>query len=80
MTNSGPITETRGNISEILDHVVETGEEYVITRHGKSVAVLLSYEEYESLVETINILSDESAMTALDEAANDIAAGRITER
>lgn len=80
MTNSGPITEARGNISEILDHVVETGEEYVITRHGKSVAVLLSYEEYESLVETINILSDEATMTALDEAAGDIAAGRLTER
>jgi antitoxin YefM len=78
MTNSGPITEARSNISEILDNVVETGEEYVITRHGKPIAVLLSYDEYDSLVETVNILSDDVAMAALAEADADIAAGRVT--
>lgn len=45
-----------------------TGSEWVITRHGRPVAVLLAYDEYESLVETLNILTDPDTMAALEEA------------
>lgn len=62
------LTEVRDNIKAIIDEVVSTATEYTITRHGKPVAVILSYEEYESLVETLNILSDDDAMDAIEEA------------
>lgn len=62
------LTEARDNLKAIVDEVVETGNEFTITRHGKPVAVILSYEEYESLVETLNILSDDDAMDAIEEA------------
>jgi len=32
------------------------------------VAVLLSHDEYESLIETLNILSDDDTMSAIAEA------------
>jgi len=62
------LTEVRDNIKAIIDEVVSTATEYTVTRHGKPVAVILSYEEYESLVETLNILSDDDAMDAIEEA------------
>ncbi|MEB4208756.1 type II toxin-antitoxin system Phd/YefM family antitoxin [Mycobacterium sp. 94-17] len=62
------LTEVRDNIKAIIDEVVTTATEYTITRHGKPVAVILSYEEYESLVETLNILSDDDAMDAIEDA------------
>ncbi|CPR04284.1 prevent-host-death family protein [Mycobacterium bohemicum DSM 44277] len=62
-----PLTEVRDNIKTIIDEVVETATEYTITRHGKPVAVILSFEEYESLVETLNILSDDDTMAAIAE-------------
>jgi antitoxin YefM len=62
------LTEVRDNIKTIIDEVVGTATEYTITRHGKPVAVILSYEEYESMVETLNILSDDDAMAAIEEA------------
>jgi antitoxin YefM len=65
---SVPLTEVRDNIKAIIDEVVSTATEYTVTRHGKPVAVILSYEEYESLVETLNILSDDDAMEAIEEA------------
>jgi hypothetical protein len=65
---SVPLTEVRDNIKAIIDEVVGTATEYTVTRHGKPVAVILSYEEYESLVETLNILSDDDAMEAIEEA------------
>jgi antitoxin YefM len=62
------LTEVRDNIKTIIDEVVDTATEYTVTRHGKPVAVILSYEEYESMVETLNILSDDDAMAAIEEA------------
>ena len=77
MTTTGPLTEVRDNLSEILDEVIATGQEYVITRHGRRVAVLLAIDEYEAMVETLNVLSDDETLDALAEAELDIAEGRV---
>jgi antitoxin YefM len=70
--NMAPLTEVRDNLREIVDDVVETGNVYTITRHGRPVAVVLSHDEYESLMETMNILSDNDAMAAIAEARGEI--------
>lgn len=69
-----PLTEVRDNIKAIIDEVVSTATEYTVTRHGKPVAVIMSYEEYESLVETLNILSDDDTMAAIEEAKAELEA------
>lgn len=74
-----PLTDARNRLSEIIDDVTETASEVVISRHGRPVAVVIGYEEYESLVETLNILADDTTMAALNEAERDLAAGRLTE-
>ena len=73
-----PLTEARNRLSEIVEDVTSTGSEFVISRHGRPAAVVLSYEEYESLLETLNILSDADTMSALAEAEADLAAGNLT--
>lgn len=72
MNNTGPLTEVRDKLREVVDTVVETGTEYTITRHGKPVAVVLGYDEYEALVETMNILSDDATMSAIREGEADL--------
>ncbi len=71
--NTAPLTEVRDNLREIVDDVVETGNVYTITRHGRPVAVVLSHDEYESLIETMNILADSSAMEAIAEGESEAA-------
>ena len=39
----------------------------------------MGYEDYESLIETLNILSDTETMKALAEAEDDLAAGNLVE-
>jgi len=68
-----PLTELRDKLSEVVDEVVTTSAEYVITRHGRPVAVVLNYDEYESMVETLNILSDGETMAAIAEGDADLA-------
>ena len=74
MTTS-PLTEVRDNLSEIIDSVATTGEEWVVTRHGRPVAVILSYDEYESLIETVNVLSDDDTVSAIAEGLTDLDGG-----
>ena len=76
--NTAPVTEVRDKIADIVDDVATTGTEWVITRHGKPVAVMLSIDEYESLIESLNILSDDETMSAIDEATADINDGRVS--
>lgn len=72
-----PLTQARNRLSEIVDEVTATGSEFVITLHGKPAAVVMGYEDYESLIETLNILSDTETMKALTEAEDDLAAERL---
>ena len=74
-----PLTDARNRLSEIVDEVTTTGSELTITKHGRPVAVVIGYDDYESLIETLNILSDPEAMTALAEAENDLTAGNLVE-
>ena len=74
-----PLTEARNRLSEIVDEVASTGSELVITLHGKPTAVIMGYEDYKSLIETLNILSDRDTMKALAEAEDDLAAERIVD-
>ena len=72
-----PLTEARSRLSEIVDEVASTGSAIEISRHGRPVAVVVGYEEYESLLETLNILTDEATMNAIAEAERDVAAGDL---
>jgi antitoxin YefM len=71
VNNAAPFTEVRDRLREILDDVTTTGNQYTITRHGRPVAVIVSAEEYDSLIETLNILSDPDAMAAIAEGESE---------
>ena len=53
----------------------ELGEEVVITRSGRPRGVLLSFEEYEGLLETLEILADQELTKAIAKGLEEEAAG-----
>lgn len=70
-------TEARERFSTLLDELEESGGDFTITRHGRPVAVLVAVDEYEALIETLNVLSDDDTMAALAEAEADVADGHV---
>ena len=62
--NSGPLTEVRDNLREVVDSKVveQTGNEFVITRRGKPVAVVLGLMMH-TRPETVS--DDDAAMAAI---------------
>ena len=53
-----PLSEFRANAAAFVQKVRKTKRPLVITQHGKSSAVLLDVEEYEYLIEKIELLQD----------------------
>lgn len=52
-------SESRAKYAETLDSVVNDREEVVITRAGHDPVVIVSLDEYESLVETVYLRSND---------------------
>jgi antitoxin YefM len=53
-----PLSEFRANAAAFVQQVRETRKPLVLTQHGKSAAVLLDVEEYERLIERLELLED----------------------
>lgn len=72
-----PFTDARNRLSELIDEVERTHERVEITRHGHSVAVLVSPDDLAALEETVEVLSSPEAMRQLAESRAAIAAGDV---
>ncbi|MCM2315645.1 MAG: type II toxin-antitoxin system Phd/YefM family antitoxin [Thermoanaerobaculia bacterium] len=53
-----PVSEFRANAAELIEQVRNTGRPLVLTQRGHSAAVVLDVEEYEHLLEEIELLRD----------------------
>lgn len=65
-----PVAEARDHFSALITSVETTHEKVVITRNGRPVAVIIATDVYESMVETIDVLSDPDIAEAVREAAD----------
>jgi prevent-host-death family protein len=61
----------------VIDDVAGTHERVTVTKNGSPVAVILAVEDFDSLLETLEILSDRSAVADIREAEQQMAQGQI---
>jgi prevent-host-death family protein len=72
------LTELRPRLSELVQRAHERFDRFMITRRGRVEAVLLSSEEFEGLLETLEMLSDDELVGRLAEADRELAEDRGT--
>lgn len=53
-----PVTALRPRLLQCVSRAEKLGQEYVITKNGKPSAVIINFNDWESLKETRAILSD----------------------
>lgn len=63
-------------MSRLVDEAVTTHARFDITRNGKRAAVLMGADDYDSLVETLDVLGDAGLVRDIQKGLNDIEAGR----
>jgi prevent-host-death family protein len=76
MTITVPLTELRPNLPKIMDRLSKYFDRCIVTRHGKPEAVILAEEDYESLLETLDILSDQKLMKDIKKAQQGLKKGK----
>jgi len=72
-----PASKAKTHFSELLKRIREHHESFAITHRGKIEGVLISIEEYESLIETLEILSDRELMESINRGLKDEKKGRL---
>jgi prevent-host-death family protein len=56
------LSEVKTRLPELVTKVEARDEQIIVTRHGKPAAVIVSYDEFERLRETLDVLSDPGMM------------------
>ncbi len=69
------ITEARNKFMKLPDQAAKD-QVIAVTRRNKEVMAVLSWELYEGLLETLEILSDPMLMNHLKKGIEDVKAGR----
>jgi len=69
------ISEIREQITRLPERFEEDPEAVAVTRHGKPVMAILPWELYESIMETLEVMSDEELMAAFRQGVKELADG-----
>jgi prevent-host-death family protein len=71
-----PVAEARQNFSALVDEAVATHQRVLVTRNGVPVVWMIADEDFESIMETLDVLADAAAMQDIAQSRVDAAAGR----
>jgi prevent-host-death family protein len=71
------LAAVKAHFSKVIDDVAGTHERVTVTKNGSPVAVILAVEDFDSLLETLEILSDRSAVADIREAEQQMAQGQV---
>ncbi len=72
-----PITKVKRELLDIIKAMEEEYATITVTRNGEPVGVMMTPERYESLLETIEILSDKKILRALKSSQKDFESDKV---
>ncbi len=72
-----PMSTFRDGLAGFLDRVEQQHDRVVITRNGRTAAVLISAEDLEAMEETISVLGDPEALAEIREADEAYRSGEV---
>ncbi|SRR6266568_6638653 len=76
MTKTVPISEARDNLPDLVEKAGRLRTRFIITRHGKPDAVLMGHDEFESWLETLEVLTSREEFQSIRDGLADLGAGR----
>lgn len=71
------LAEAQANLSKLVESAVTTHEWLEVTRNGDRVAVLIGADDYNSLLETLDILSNPDEVAAIRAGLAELEAAEV---
>jgi antitoxin YefM len=75
MSTTVSLADARARFSQIVDAASSTHERFDVTRNGDRVAVVLGSDDFDALLETVDILSDRETVQAISVGLEEIDRG-----
>jgi antitoxin YefM len=72
MTKTIPVSEARQTLPLLVSRIGKVMDRIIITRKGKPAAVLMGVEEYESWIETLELVSRTETMAEICTGLTDL--------
>jgi len=72
-----PITKVKRNLLNIIKSMEKDESTIALTKNGEPVSVIMTLSRYESLMETIDILSDKQILRSLEKSKKDFKSGNV---
>ena len=76
MIHTITLKDLRPDLPRVVEEIGKKLGRYIVTKHGKPSIVMLSIEDYESLMETLDILADPNAVKGLKQGEDDLRKGK----
>ncbi len=76
MVNTITLKELRPDLPGVIKKIDARLDRYIVTKRGKPIAVMLSPDDYEGLLETIEILSSKETLKRIKQARQEIREGK----
>ncbi|WP_382303993.1 type II toxin-antitoxin system Phd/YefM family antitoxin [Herbiconiux sp. UC225_62] len=73
------VADARANFSKLIESAATTHERFEVTRNGSRAAVILSADDYDTLLETVDVLSDSATVEAIRQGLDDIGRGEVVD-
>jgi prevent-host-death family protein len=70
-------SKLRSKILKLIKELDKASDQYIITHNGEPAATLMSYEEYRSLLATLDVITDPELVNGIRESRNDKRRGRV---
>ncbi len=70
------LKKLRPQLPGLINAVSQRWDRFILTKRGEPKAILLSTEDYEGLLETLDILEDKAGMKRLKRAKSQLAKGQ----
>ncbi len=75
MVKNISLKELRPKLPKLINDVDTKMDRYVITKRGRPVALMMAIDDYESLIETLEILSDKKLVARIKRAEAEVKKG-----
>jgi antitoxin YefM len=73
-------SDARANLKQVMDRVIEDRTEVIVTRQKAEAVVMVSLSEWNSISETLHLLSSPKNAERLRQSIEQMDAGKGTER
>ena len=76
MTHTITLKALRPGLPKVANAIASKYDRYIVTKRGNPVMMLINPEDFEGLLETIEILSDKTALRRIKKARKEAEAGK----